>query len=62
MGRGISHKICTVGDGGGALPIPPKDQQQKETSDHTDESSRAHEPGYIVQASVHLYYVSANAF
>jgi hypothetical protein len=51
-----------VDDGGGELPNAPKDQQQKNASNHTDKTYRAYEPGYIVQAPVHLYYVSANAF
>ncbi len=45
-----------------ALPIPPKDQKQKNASNRIDNNRHAHEPGYIVQAPVHLYYVSTNAF
>src|SRR5262249_50858576 len=46
----------------GALPIPPKDQKQKNASNHTDKTTHAHEPRYILRAPVHLYYVSSNAF
>jgi hypothetical protein len=48
--------------GAGALPMPPKDQKQKNTSGHTSNRSHAHEAGYISQVPVHLYYVSASAF
>jgi hypothetical protein len=48
--------------GAGALPMPPKDQKQKNASGHTSNRSHAHEAGYISQVPVHLYYVSANAF
>jgi hypothetical protein len=39
----------------GALPMPPKDQEQKEAGGHTNERSRAHEAGYVVQAPVRFY-------
>jgi hypothetical protein len=62
LGSRISEINLRSEHGAGALPMPPKDQKQKNASSHTSNRSHAHEAGYISQVPVHLYYVSANAF